>query len=150
MATTVVDDRQIVCGQEHRLRHGGAPASIAVTATAATTDTDGMRVTCFATNTRNTPTPALEPRHRQRARAEDRIRAARTTGPRNLPLHDMARNEIWNEIWLEIDQIALDPLAWMPMLALTGKPCLWEPRRLHLRLFATGVMARLEALPNPG
>ncbi|MBB4789550.1 hypothetical protein BJY54_000162 [Streptomyces nodosus] len=31
-------------------------------------------------------------------------------------------------------QIALDLLAWMPMLALTGKDRLWEPRRLRLRL----------------
>ncbi|MGO4430241.1 hypothetical protein AB4Z54_68675, partial [Streptomyces sp. MCAF7] len=30
----------------------------------------------------------LEPRHRQRARAEDGIRAARVTGLRNRPLHD--------------------------------------------------------------
>lgn len=32
-------------------------------------------------------------------------------------------------------QIALELLAWMPMLALTGKARLWEPRRLRLRLF---------------
>lgn len=53
---------------------------------------------------------ALELRHRQRARAEDRIRAARATGLRNLPLHDTAQNQIW----LEIVQIALDLLAWCP------------------------------------
>ncbi|MFJ5035044.1 IS1380 family transposase [Streptomyces sp. NPDC088560] len=136
------------------------------------TDADGMRLTCFATNTTHTPIAALELRHRQRARAEDRIRAARATGLRNLPLHDMAQNQIW----LEIVQIALDLLAWMPMLALTGKPRLWEPRRLRLRLFSTAAqlvttgrrrilrlahhwpwsgviteaLARLEALPNPG
>ncbi len=49
-----------------------------------------------------------------RARAQDRIRAARSTGLRNLPLHRTAQNRIW----LEIVQIALDLLAWMPMLAL--------------------------------
>lgn len=32
-------------------------------------------------------------------------------------------------------QIALDLLAWMPMLALTGTARLWEPRRLRFRLF---------------
>lgn len=110
--------------------------------------------------------------HRQRARAEDRIRAARATGLRDLPLHDSAQNRIW----LEIVQIALDLLAWMPMLVLTGKPRLWEPRRLCLRLFSTAAqlvttgrrrtlrlahhwpwtrlitdaLARLDALPNPG
>jgi hypothetical protein len=76
--------------------------------------------------------PALAVRFvAHRARAEDRIRAARATGLRNLPLHRTAQNRIW----LEIVQIALDLLAWMPMLALTGKARLWEPRRLRLRLF---------------
>ncbi|MFI8794384.1 IS1380 family transposase, partial [Streptomyces sp. NPDC055105] len=41
--------------------------------------------------------------------------------------------------WLEIVQIALDLLAWMPMLALTGKARLWEPRRLRFRLFTAAV-----------
>jgi hypothetical protein len=91
-------------------------------------DADGMRLTCFATNTKNVPIVALEPRHRRRARAEDRVRAARATGLRHLPLHDMAHNRIR----LEIVQIALDLLAWMPMLALTGKPRLREPRRIRL------------------
>ncbi|MFE9953998.1 IS1380 family transposase, partial [Streptomyces sp. NPDC005531] len=136
------------------------------------TDADGLRLTCFATNTTDVPIAALELRHRQRARAEDRIRNARATGLRNLPLHDAAQNQIW----LEIVQLALDLLAWLPMLALTGKPRLWEPRRLRLRLFSaaaqlvttgrrrhlrftrhwpwtnviTDALARLEALPNPG
>ncbi|WP_351237822.1 IS1380 family transposase, partial [Streptomyces sp. NPDC002133] len=95
-------------------------------------DADGMRLTCFATNTKHRPIAELELRHRQRARAEDRIRAARDTGLRNLPLHRAAQNQIW----LEIVQIALDLLAWMPMLALTGEARRWEPKRLRLRLFS--------------
>ncbi len=136
------------------------------------TDADGMRLTCFATNTTGRPIAELELRHRLRARAEDRIRAARATGLRNLPLHRTAQNRIW----LEIVQIALDLLAWMPMLALTGKARLWEPRRLRLRLFSaagqlvttgrrrilrlaghwpftshiTAALDRLALLPNPG
>jgi hypothetical protein len=136
------------------------------------TDADGMRLTAFATNTPRTPIAALELRHRQRARAEDRIRAARATGLRNLPLHDAGQNQLW----LEIVQIALDLLAWMPMLALTGPARRWEPRRLRLRLFSTAAqhvttgrrrilrlarhwpwtdvithaLSRLQALPNPG
>lgn len=97
------------------------------------TDADGMRITCFATNTADRPIAELELRHRLRARAEDRIRAVRVTGLRNLPLHRTAQNKVW----LEIVQIALDLLAWMPMLALTGTARLWEPRRLRLRLFTT-------------
>ena len=136
------------------------------------TDADGMRITYFATNTLNRPITGLELRHRLRARAEDRIRAARATGLRNLPLHDTAQNKVW----LEIVQIALDLLAWMPMLALTGRARLWEPRRLRLRLFSaagqlvttgrrrilrlarhwpwireiTDALERLAPLPNPG
>ncbi|MGW7529735.1 IS1380 family transposase [Streptomyces sp. NPDC054783] len=136
------------------------------------TDADGMRLTCFATNTIARPIADLELRHRLRARAEDRIRAARATGLRNLPLHHTARNRVW----LEIVQLALDLLAWMPMLALTGKARLWEPRRLLLCLFAaagqlvatgrrrilrlarhwpwtshiTAALDRLTQLPNPG
>lgn len=77
---------------------------------------------------------------------------------------------------LETVQLALDLLAWLPMLVLTGKTRRWEPRRLRLRLFAaaaqlvstarrrhlrfarhwpwtdviTDALARLKALPNPG
>ncbi|KOV57648.1 hypothetical protein ADL00_26810 [Streptomyces sp. AS58] len=72
--------------------------------------------------------------------------------------------------------IALDLLARMPMLALTGEIRRWEPRRHRLRLFSAvaqlvttasrrhlryarhgpwtdlnaDALARLEALPNPG
>jgi hypothetical protein len=135
-------------------------------------DADGLRLTAFATNTTGEKIEALELRHRRRARAEDRIRNARATGLRNLPLHDAAQNRIW----LEIVQLALDLLAWMPMLALTGEARRWEPRRLRLRLFSaaaqlgttarrrhlrfadhwpwtdviTSALARLDALPNPG
>lgn len=135
------------------------------------TDADGMRLTCFATNTTGSPIAALELRHRQRARAEDRIRAARATGLRNLPLHHTASNQLW----LEIVQLALDLLAWMPMLALTGAVRRWEPKKLRLRLFSaaarlvttgrrrilrlgrnwpwthviTSAFTRLQALPNP-
>ncbi|MEU6324296.1 IS1380 family transposase [Streptomyces sp. NPDC047009] len=95
-------------------------------------DADGMRITCFATNTTGTPIAQLELRHRQRARAEDRIHVARDTGLRNLPLHDAAQNRIW----LEIVQLALDLLAWMPMFALTSEARRWEPKRPRLRLFS--------------
>jgi hypothetical protein len=137
------------------------------------TDADGMRLTCFATNTTGTAIAALELRHRQRARAEDRIRAARDTGLRNLPLHDATQNQIW----LEVVQLALELPVWMPLLALTGEARRWEPKRLRLRLFSaaaarlvtttrrrwlwlgrhwpwtsliTTAFDRLQALPNPG
>ncbi|WP_329538502.1 IS1380 family transposase (plasmid) [Streptomyces sp. NBC_01450] len=136
------------------------------------TDVDGLRLTCFATNTKGGQLADLELRHRRRARCEDRIRGARDTGLRNLPLHDTAQNRIW----LEIVSLALDLLAWMPMLALTGKARRWEPKKLRLRLFSaaaqlvhtrrrhglrftprwpwtdviTHAIGRLRILPNPG
>ena len=97
------------------------------------TDLDGMRITAFATNTRREQLADLELRHRRRARAEDRIRAAKDTGLANLPLHDFAQNQIW----CAIVALATDLLAWMQTLALTEHPARrWEPKRLRLRLFS--------------
>ncbi|MYV99920.1 hypothetical protein GT354_16835 [Streptomyces sp. SID3343] len=54
------------------------------------TDVDGNRCVAFVTNTAGGQLVDLELRHRRRARAEDRIRQARATGLRNLPLHGFA------------------------------------------------------------
>ena len=96
------------------------------------TDIGGHRFTCFATSTRSGQLADLELRHRRRARCEDRIRAAKDTGLRNLPLHGYAQNQIW----CELVAMACELLAWTQMLALTGKARRWEPKRLRLRLFA--------------
>ena len=69
---------------------------------------------------------------RRRARCEDRIRAAKDTGLRNLPLHGYAQNQIW----CEIVALACELTAWMQMLALTGPARRWKPKRLRLRLFS--------------
>src|SRR5450756_2408396 len=79
-------------------------------------DVDGMRITAFVTNTSRGQLPDLELRHRRRARCEDRIRIAKETGLRNLPLHGYAANQIW----CAIVTLASDLLAWMGMLALTS------------------------------
>src|SRR5689334_5190276 len=54
------------------------------------TDLDGHRFTMFVTNTgpggKNGQLAEVELRHRRRARCEDRIRNAKDTGLRNLPL----------------------------------------------------------------
>jgi hypothetical protein len=96
------------------------------------TDIDGHRFTCFATDTNGGQLAGLELRHRRRARCEDPIRCAKDTGLNNLPLHGYAQNQIW----CEIVALACELLAWMQMLALTGKARRWEPKRLRLRLFA--------------
>lgn len=77
------------------------------------TDQHGWRITCFATNTHDWSVTDPEVRHRQRARAEDRIRALKDTGMRNTPFHGYAQNQIW----LEIVALATDLLAWMKTLA---------------------------------
>ena len=100
------------------------------------TDADGMRVTGFLTNTAPGG-PArqladLELRHRRHARVEDRIRAAKDTGLRNLPFHDLDQNRIW----VAITALAADLLAWCARLALPTTAAGYEPKRLRLRILA--------------
>jgi hypothetical protein len=103
------------------------------------TDIDGHRVTCFATDAKRGQLADLELRHRRRARCEDRIRCAKDTGLRNLPLHGFNQNQIW----CELVAMACELLAWMAMLALDGPARAWEPKRLRLCLFtAAGRIVR--------
>jgi hypothetical protein len=95
------------------------------------TDIDGHRFTCFATDAKHGQLADLELRHRRRARCEDRIRCAKDTGLRNLPLQGFTQNQIW----CEIVALACELLAWMQMLALDGPARRWEPKRLRLRIF---------------
>jgi Transposase DDE domain group 1 len=101
------------------------------------TDADGLRVTGFLTNTgRGGPAHQLadlELRHRRHARVEDRIRAAKDTGLRNLPFHDTDQNRIW----VAISALAQDLLAWCARLALPATAAGYEPKRLRLRILAT-------------
>jgi hypothetical protein len=96
------------------------------------TDIDGHRFTCFATDAKTGQLADLELRHRRRARCEDRIRAAKDTGLRNLPLHGFDQNQIW----CELVAMACELTAWMQMLALDRHARAWEPKRLRLRLFS--------------
>jgi hypothetical protein len=108
------------------------------------TDADGHRLTGFATNTPSggpgRQLADLELRHRRRARAEDRIRAAKDTGLANLPLHELNQNRIW----CAVVALAAELTAWAQLLALTEHPARrWEPKRLRLRLFSlAGRLAR--------
>lgn len=100
------------------------------------TDHNGWRITCFATNTRGPgwTLPILEVRHRQRARAEDRIRCLKDTGLRNLPFHHYQANRIW----LEVVALAADLIAWTQTLAFDAhEPARrWEPKRFRFRILA--------------
>ena len=72
------------------------------------TDSEGWRITVFATNTGGGRLADLEVRHRLRARAEDRIRGRKDTGLRNLPLQEFDKNQIW----LELVHLAAELLTW--------------------------------------
>ena len=96
------------------------------------TDVEGHRITGFLTNTGGGQLADLELRHRHHARVEDRIRAGKDTGLRNLPFHDAAQNRVW----LEVCALAADLIAWTQRLALTGWARLAEPKRLRLCLFS--------------
>jgi hypothetical protein len=118
----------VIAGEERP--HPGAQLRI--------TDADGHRITAFATDTRpggpSTPLPESELRHRRRARREDRIRAAKDTGLPNLPLHDLAGNQLW----CALVALACELTARMQTLALADHHARRrEPTRLRLRLLST-------------
>ncbi len=96
-------------------------------------DVDGYRLTAFATNVARGQLADLELRHRRRARCEDRIRIAKDSGLRNLPLKGFDQNRIWCALVM----LATDLTAWTQLLAVTSEhPARrWEPKRLRLRLF---------------
>ena len=73
----------------------------------------------------------LELRHRQRARVEDRIRAVKATGLRNLPFGPWRRNAVW----LELVLMAQDLTCWAQALLMDGDLKVAEPKTLRYRLW---------------
>jgi len=96
-------------------------------------DVDGYRLTAFATNAVRGQLAVLELRHRRRARCEDRIRIAKDTGLRNLPLQGFDQNRIWCALVM----LATDLTAWTQLLPIAPEHSArrWEPKRIRLRLF---------------
>ena len=97
------------------------------------TDADGWRFQVFLTDQPDPDIARLELRHRQHARVEDRIRAAKATGARNLPF------DLWrrNAVWLQLVLLALDLVGWAQALLLDGALALAEPKTLRYRLWHT-------------
>jgi hypothetical protein len=95
------------------------------------TDIDGWRFQVVITDQPEANIAAVELRHRQHARVEDRIRAAKATGARNLPF------DLWrrNAVWLELVLLALDLVAWAQSLLLDGELAVAEPKTLRYRLW---------------
>ncbi len=97
------------------------------------TDHDGHRFQVFLTDQPDGDLACLELRHRQRARVEDRIRAAKASGLQNLPFDRWRRNSIW----LELVLCAQDLTCWTQALLLDGALALAEPKTLRYRLLHT-------------
>jgi hypothetical protein len=94
------------------------------------TDHDGHRFQVFLTDQADPDLARLELRHRQRARVEDRIRAAKATGLANLPFDRWRRNAVW----LELVLAAQDLTCWTQALLLDGPLAIAEPKTLRYRL----------------
>jgi hypothetical protein len=94
-------------------------------------DHDGHRFQVFLTDQPHPDLSSLELRHRQRARVEDRIRAAKATGLANLPFDRWRRNAVW----LELVLAAQDLTAWAQALLLDGELAVAEPKTLRYRLW---------------
>lgn len=110
------------------------------------TTSDGYRITCFLTDTPKTGPnklsggiAALDLRHRQHARVEDRIRQAKASGLRNLPCHDFAANAAW----LQIVLTAADLICWTKLLALADTPELAKAEIATFRYRILHVAAQL-------
>jgi hypothetical protein len=109
-----------ICRRERA--HPGAQLSLI--------DRDGWRHQVFMTDRRGDDLARLDLDHRGHARVEDRVRAAKDTGLRNLPFRDLAANAVW----LELALIAQDLIAWTKSLTLDGELARAEPKRLRYRL----------------
>jgi hypothetical protein len=92
---------------------------------------NGYRHQLFITDQTDRDIAALELRHRHRAHVENRIRAAKDTGLRNLPCVDV----LCNDTWLQLVLIAQDLMAWSQRICFDGALAVAEPKRLRHRVF---------------
>ena len=92
---------------------------------------EGVRHQVFITDQSDEDIAGLELAHRHRAHVENRIRAAKDTGLRNLPCADV----VCNDAWLQLVLTAQDLTAWMQTLCFDGVLKIAEPKRLRHRVF---------------
>ena len=109
------DDVRVIARRERP--HPGAQLTLFDTA-------EGFRHQVFITDQTDADIAALELRHRHRAHVENRIRAAKDTGLRNLPCDDFVRNQAW----LQLVLIAQDLHAWTQALCFDGDLAVAEPK----------------------
>jgi len=112
---------RVICRRERP--HPGAQLSLF--------DTDeGFRHQVFITDQAEPDVAALELRHRQRAHVENRIRAAKDSGLRNLPCADV----VPNDAWLQLVLVSQDLVAWSQGVCFDGALAVAEPKRLRHRI----------------
>jgi hypothetical protein len=116
------DDTRVIARRERP--HPGAQLSLF-------DQHEGFRHQIFITDQADPNIAALELRHRHRAHIENRIRAAKDTGLRNLPCADV----VCNDAWLQLVLIAQDLIAWTQALCFDGALKIAEPKRLRHRVF---------------
>jgi hypothetical protein len=111
---------------------------------------EGLRHTCFITNTEGADIAALELGHRGHARVEDRIRNWKDCGLSNLPFDSF----VCNEAWVATSLIAGALLAWSQMLCFEGALAKAEPKTMRYRVLhvaallvrrGRGLILRLDA-----
>ena len=105
---------------------------------------EGFRHQIFITDQPEPDIAALELRHRHRAHIENRIRAAKDTGLRNLPCNDV----VCNDAWLQLVLIAQDLIAWTQALCFDGALKIAEPKRLRHRVFHAAATSRSHRRPS--
>lgn len=100
---------------------------------------EGFRHQVFITDQDEGDVAVLALHHRQRAHVENRIRAAKDTGLRNLPCADV----VPNDAWLQLVLVAQDLMAWSQQLCFDEALAVAEPKRLRHRIFhAAAAVAR--------
>jgi hypothetical protein len=121
------DEVRVIARRERP--HPGAQLTLFDTA-------EGFRHQVFITDQDGDDIAALELRHRHRAHVENRIRAAKDTGLRNLPCEDFVRNEAW----LQLVLIAQDLHAWAQALCFDGDLAVAEPKKMRHRVWHTAAI----------
>jgi hypothetical protein len=114
---------QAICRRERP--HPGAAHKLGFT------DAHGHRFQVYITNQTDPDPAVLEVRHRPHAQVEDRIRGAKASGLRNLPLWGFAANDAW----LSLVMIAQTLVCWAQALLLDGDLAVAEPKTLRFRLW---------------
>jgi hypothetical protein len=112
---------RVICRRERP--HPGAQLSLFDTH-------EGLRHTCFITNTKSGDIASLELRHRGHARVEDRVRCQKACGFSNLPFEGFCANQAW----VAVSLVAASLLAWSQMMCFSGVLQKAEPKTIRYRI----------------